>query len=86
MERLVGGMEQCFEWFRSGMWKQIPNWEWLEDLTFGTCWYNLFGTRFKRGLGATYFVCRIWSADTSFPATVLLFSWKTQMIKPKNYK
>ena len=51
MERLVNGMDECFAWCRAHMWKKIPNWERVEDLTFGVCGYNLFGTRFKRGLG-----------------------------------
>ena len=33
------------------MWRQIPLWQRVEDVTFGVCAFNLFGTRFQRALG-----------------------------------
>ena len=51
MTRLVDGLDVCFAWFKTTMWRQIPLWQRVEDLTFGTCAFNLFGTRFRRALG-----------------------------------
>ena len=50
MRRMVDGLEECFAWFRDTMSRQIPIWQRVEDLTFGMCAFNLFGTRFQRAL------------------------------------
>ena len=50
MRRMVDGLEECFAWFRHTMSRQIPTWQQMEDLTFGTCAFNLFGTKFQRAL------------------------------------
>ena len=51
MRRMVDGLDECFAWFRDTMSRQIPLWQRVEDLTFGTCACNLFGTKFQRALG-----------------------------------
>ena len=51
MTRLVDGLEECFAWFKKSMHRQIPLWQRVEDVTFGTCAFNLFGTKFRRALG-----------------------------------
>ena len=51
MRRMVDGLDECFAWFRDTMSRQIPSWQRVEDLTFGTCAFNLFGTKFQRALG-----------------------------------
>ena len=50
MQRMVDGLDECFAWLRDTMSRQIPLWQRVEDLTFGTCAFNLFRTKFQRAL------------------------------------
>ena len=48
MKRLTDGLDVCFMWFSTTM--CIPLWQRVEDVAFGVCAFNLFGTRFQRAL------------------------------------
>ena len=51
MKRPTEGLSVCFTWFSTTMWRQIPLLQRVEDVTFGVCAFNWFGTRFQRALG-----------------------------------